>query len=156
MAMNLSNLFKGNAFSFKIARCPTVSSLSTAVILPSISMGSTEVPFPPLMSKDPGSRLTYSEMLVTFNLDENWNAYMECYDWLMDMRDPTTSVWADIKQDASIIVYNNSNKAILDISFSGCFPTNLDDIPFSAAESDNVSMSVTFEYDYFKVNRLSD
>jgi hypothetical protein len=154
--VNLNNLFKGNAFSFKNAKCPTVSGLTTSVILPSLSMGTTEVPFSALRAKTPGSILEYGELLVTFNLDENWVAYFEVYDWLMLMRDPTKENHEDFVVDSSIVIYDNANQAIIDISFRDCFPTNLDDIPFSTSEADNVSMSVTFEFDYFDVKRITN
>lgn len=151
---NENNLAKGNSYTVRIDKAPIVSGLTTSVILPSINLGTMTAPFKPINTKMPGSKLDFGQVIITFNLDEDWKAYMEIYDWMLEMRSPTKDKWEDKLSDATVLIHNNSNIAMMEIQLIDMFPQSLDYIPLASANAEKLSLSVTFDYERFEINRL--
>ena len=76
------NFLSPLAFKFTLARAPTLNFFATAVNLPSVELGFTEIPTPFKMLPFAGDKLIYGDFQMTFKVDEDFSNYFEVYNFL--------------------------------------------------------------------------
>ncbi len=162
------NFLSPLAFKFTLARAPTLNFFATAVNLPSVELGFTEIPTPFKMLPFAGDKLIYGDFQMTFKVDEDFSNYFEVYNWLKALGHPES--FYDYSQlrgaksgnketvlsDATLMIFNSSYMPNVEIEFQDMFPTSLGDINFNTTDTDvnYVTNTVTFKYKIFKITKL--
>ena len=89
-------------FRFKIAKLPLVEFFIQTVNLPGISLGQATVPTPLYDYPVPGDAISYSNLDISFLVDENLNNYKELHDWLLGLGFPSKhQQYADLQATAA-------------------------------------------------------
>ena len=165
-------------FTFGIHQLPKVQFFVTAVNLPGLSLPQATMATPfkdvPVM----GEKLEYSNLSITFLVDEYLENYISLHNCITGsgfpskrqqfstfrdvtsntkvLTNPTPSVDKvgqaspdkTMYSDAYIMILSNKNNPILQVSFQDIFPTNLGDLDFNQSATDVEYMTVTAEFAY--------
>lgn len=105
----------------------------------------------------PGTGTSYSDLVVTFVIDENLLTYKELYQWMLTCNNPTGASTFEGKIPATLLIHildNNKDKIVATYRFINPFPKSLDELEWTYTEQgdvDVITCSVTFEYSYFEM-----
>jgi hypothetical protein len=156
-------------FLLTFDRIPNTQYFCQQVNLPSLSLGDAKVVTPFLDYPLAGTKLTYSSLDVTFNVNGDLASWMDLHNWMRSIAAPTgfnernrQTQQQDKRgvhqnySDATLTVLSNLNNPIANFYFYNCFPSSLSDINFDVTEgSDTIitgTASFLFEYyDYTSV-----
>lgn len=156
------NFLQASKFLLNFERIPAVTFQCQQVNLPGASLGAVTRPTPFLDLYSPGTKLTYSPLVVTFFIDEELESWKNMLTWFYSIADPTGFEKRDHERelqtnkhlsDATLTVLTNLNNPAVRIKFANVFPTDMSDIQFDTQSSaDNIiTVNVTFKYDYYTV-----
>lgn len=138
-------------FLFSIFDLPKTQFNVTNVNIPNISLGMVEQPTSYIKIPRPGDQITYSPLTFTALIDENFNNYIEIYNWMNSFQNNTNKNYADLK-DASLIILNNNKNELFKVNFQNVWVTDISDISFSIQESSTPqTMDITLIYSQFKI-----
>jgi hypothetical protein len=151
-------------FQFFIKKCPRVDFFVTSVNLPGLSMASPEQATPFINIPHAGDHINYSELVVSFKVDEQLVNYLEIDSWLTSLGFPENydqyKKLADkplisaegLKSDATLLILDSNKNASVECLFTEAFPISLSDIQFDVAQTDvnYVEATATFQY----INRI--
>jgi hypothetical protein len=146
-------------FNLVIPKLPYTSYFAQSVNLPAPNLGVTEVPSPFKTVPIPGDHIVYNDLQVTFKIDEDWNSYKECYDWLIALGFPDNYDQyqeEDRYTDASIVALTNSNIANVRFDIKRMFITSLSD-PIFDTRYTNIPYLVstaTFKFKSYTITKL--
>ena len=152
-------------FKLLIKRLPNVEFTVQRVNIPGIS--SQPVAYPTQLNTlyELPDKLTYSDLIVSFIIDENMNNYLEVFSWMHGITFPQSftqyknlkSSKEGLRSDISIILYNSSKNAQFRIDYLDCFPTSLSEISLDTTSTDvqYPEATVTFQYNSYSINRLT-
>jgi len=127
-----------------------------SVNLPQVLMGDAEVPNRFANFSVPGGKLTFNDVTLDVFLDENYDTYMEVYDWVMEMADPHSEVRSENSySDAHLTILNSKDIPVLNVMFWDMFPTEIDDLQFSTSDATGLMMSVTMNYSSYTIERTA-
>tara|TARA_Y100001937_G_scaffold123652_1_gene186863 strand:+ start:494 stop:955 length:462 start_codon:yes stop_codon:yes gene_type:complete len=133
----------GFQFTINRQKFPNIEYFCTAVNLPTLNLTSVEIPYKGVALSEPGNRLEFSELSLSFNVTENLENYIETFDWMHEI----TNTQGDYKEDASLLILNSHNNVAKEVVFNGIFPTALDALEFDTKSGiEYFSATVTFEY----------
>lgn len=109
--------------------------------------------------------VNFSNLDVTFIVDEQMNNYMEIFNWIVSSTmtenhsrfESLSNSPEGLFSDISIMILNSKKNANIEVSYKNCFPISLSDIQLNTTESDVTypEATVTFQYDTFGINRLT-
>lgn len=157
-----TNYLSPVSFTISIDRLPSVQFHTQKINIPGLSAGSYDVTSPLAAIHQPGGRLTYDDLNLSFIVSENMENYLEIMDWLVGVNTPQKSeqykrfaVGNTIASDITMTISNSHNNANMKINFVNCFPLSLSEIALDVTGTtvDYPEASVTFKYDYFTINR---
>lgn len=161
----ITNYLSPVSFKIVIDRLPKVEFYTQKVQIPSLSMTSPVLPSPLLNIYQTPDRLEYSELDISFIIDENMGNYEEILRWLEGMGAPQSSNQRlnlqnskyGFKSDITIIVENSSRNPNIEFTFTECFPTTLSGIALDVTATDVVppEASVTFRYTNMTFKKIS-
>ena len=170
-------------FRFKCSKLPTVEFFCQTANIPGISIGTASMPTGLKDIPIPGEKVSYSDLAISFLVDENLNNYKEIHDWLIGLgapqnhnqfstlRDtgtdrfpgqttnsPNNNTVPDggTYSDATLTVLNSKNIAKTEIRFHNIFPTSLGSLSYDVQESDvnYLQSTVDFSYMYYEIIQL--
>ena len=72
-------------FKFSVIKLPKVEFFATQVNIPGVSLGVANQPTPLKDLPNPGDKLTYNPLELTFIVDENLENYQEIHGWLVGL-----------------------------------------------------------------------
>ena len=75
-------------FKFSVIKLPKVEFFATQVNIPGISLGVANQPTPLKDLPNPGDKLTYNPLELTFLVDENLENYREIHGWMYGLGFP--------------------------------------------------------------------
>lgn len=139
------NFLSPVGFQFTIDRqkFANIEYFCTGVNLPSLTLGSIELPYRGVALSEAGNRLEFGDLSLTFNVTENLENYIETYDWMHNF----VNAKGDYKEDATLLILNSHNNVSKEVRFFGIFPTSLDALEFdTTAGVEYLKATVTFEY----------
>lgn len=161
------NFLSPLGFKLTIERTPNVNYFVQAVSLPIVSVGQVNVITPFTKIPVGGDRLTYSDLIITFKVDENMENYVEILDWLTRLGYPESleqSYDRSIKfpttetalSDVKLHILSSSKNPLHEITFFDAHPTTLSELNFSSTMSDvdYLECTATFAFRSFKYKRL--
>ena len=165
-------------FKFGIHQLPKVEYFVTQAELPDISLDTTlqNTPFKDIPI--PGEKLTYSNLTVTFLVDEYLENYISLHNWITGLgfpqnraqftkfRDVTSNTPADAGNEASVdivgsaisdksmysdgylMILSNKNNPIVQIDFQDMFPITLGSLSYDQGATDVQYLSVSTTFAY--------
>ena len=162
------NFLSPLGFKVIIERAPSVEYFVQQVGLPSVNLGQTSVPTPFTRLQLGGDHVTYSELSVTFKVDELCQNYLEMLNWINGLGFPdsfeqsfdrSAKFPAPEKKalsDIKLIVLSSSKNPIHEITYLDCYPTSLTNLNFTSTMSDvdHLECTVTFAFRTFNIRSL--
>ena len=155
-------------FDFAIKKLPTTNFFVTRANIPGFSLGVVETPNPFVKIPIPGDKIQFSDLQVTFKIDEDMKNYLEIFNWIMGLGFPDNyGQYADIKSkgkttgegiysDASLTVLTSAMNPNMEFTFRNAFPYSLTDVDFntSSADVEYLEATVGFRYELFTIKSL--
>ena len=164
------NFLSPLGFKFFIKKTPNINWFVQAVNLPTIALPDTTIFTPFINIPVPGDRVQFSNLEVTFRVDEDMQNYMEIYDWLISAGFPETFDQykgpgpgstnkfnqKDIISDATLLVHDSKMNPKIEVTFKDMFPISLTELKFDTTMSDvnYIQSTVTFKYTRFTVKSM--
>ena len=165
-------------FKFGIHQLPKVEYFVTQAELPDISLDTTVQNTPFKDIPIPGEKLTYSNLTVTFLVDEYLENYISLHDWITGLgfpqnraqftkfRDVTSNTPPDggtgasvdivgsaisdksMYSDGYLMILSNKNNPIVQIDFQDMFPISLGALSYDQGATDVEYLSVSTTFAY--------
>lgn len=168
---NNINPLSPNRFNFSITKLPDVSFFCQRVLIPSITLASIDNATPFVNNPIPGEIMTFSELTVSFLVDEKMKNYKAIYEWMIALGKPeryeqysnfinsqNSGVYSELSRnysDATVTVLDGQNVPTNSFKFYDIFPVSLDPIQLEATAMDvnYVIGAATFKYTYFTIDK---
>jgi len=171
--LNLNPILSKQNYQFVMEKFRDLPFAITAVNLPDVSLGSLDLGSPYLKFKEFGTSIGYSDLSITFQIDEDMTNYIEMFNWLHAFKqfqilsdadqiiaenaanyDPDEKL-TTLKTDASLYVLSNKKNPKVEFQFKDCFPTSLGGVSFSTrAGSEIVVSDMTLKFNNFTVKAV--
>lgn len=170
------NFLSPIGFLFLLDKAPKVSFLCQQAEIPSITLGSTDIPTGGYVNLPLETSAEYGELNLQFIVDEDLKNYLELHNWIRalgtpqdfnergtwitqqnDGRTDTRDYTDDPRySDATLQVLNNNNQANFNVVFKDLFPIRLDTISFDVTGSDNdyFTSTATFQYSLYEIRNV--
>jgi hypothetical protein len=164
------NPLSPNGFNFSITKLPDVAFFCQRVQIPSITLASATQYNPFVDRPIPGEIMTFSELSLSFLIDENMDNYKAIFNWIVALGYPednrqysnymnsqNATVYSELARnysDATVGVLDSNNNATNSFKFYDLFPISLDPVQFESTAMDvnYVIGSATFKYSYFTLD----
>jgi len=168
---NNINFMSPLKFGFQVKKLPNVNFFCQAVVLPSLTVSARYEPTPFVKLNIPGDHIEFTELMITFRVDEDMKNYLEIFNWLTalgfpkdfsqyrtladkDKRlNPLASGDDGIMSDANLIIQNSAAVGNLRVDFVNLFPTSLSELQFDTRQTDveYIECNATFSFERFDV-----
>lgn len=162
------NFLSPLGFKLSIERAPSVNYFVQQVSMPSVQLGQTSVPTPFTRLQIGGDHVSYSDLSVTFKVDEMMENYVEMLSWInglgfpenfeqsFDRSQTLVNTTKLALSDVTLHVLSSSKNAIHEITFVDAYPTSLSGLNFSSTltDIDHLECTVTFAFTTFRHKRL--
>lgn len=155
------NILADNAYHFEILNLPFFSMFSQSFELPGVSMGSATRPTPLVDIPEPGDKISFNDLSITFLVDEELQNYREIWKWMMHLGYPrNTKEYRNLvqsnspytrKSDINMNVLTNKFNIAQPVKFLDCFPYALSGILFNSAntEIEHPVATASFQYSVY-------
>ena len=164
MAEIINNYLSPTNFTVTIQRMPNVEFFTQKLTIPSLSATAVGRETPLTQLYDVNDKITYSDLDLTFIIDENMNNYKEILNWLEGISGPQNpgqhKSLADpeygLKSDIIATITNSHKNPNLRFVFRNCFPTSLGSVSLDVNVQDvaYATCNVTMRYDIFTMEQL--
>jgi hypothetical protein len=170
MATNTNtNLLENMLFEATISRAPNVSFFGKNITLPSLSIGQSNVPTPFSNLPVPGDHIVFSPLELTFGIDANFQAYLEIYNWMLEIGFPESfdqynktgiprqQLTAGKTSEITITLFSKQNNPQFNFIFEDCWPSDLSSINIDI-QNDSVlytDVDVTLQYTKFRIEPVT-
>lgn len=160
----ITNYLSPIGFTITVARLPSVEFFTQRAAIPGLSIQQVEQPTPLHRLYITGDRLEYSDLDLSFLVDENMENYLEMLSWMEGVGAPnTTDQYKDLEEskhgvtsDITFIINNSSKNPNFKVVFKDCFPTSISPISLDVTGTDVVypECTVTFRYNSFSIEKI--
>ena len=160
----ITNFLSPVGFKINVKRLPNVEFFTQRAIIPSVSAGLVETGTPLSNYYSTGDRLLYSELDLSFIVDENMDNYHECLQWMESMTSTEdlgqfSKLYNSddgVTSDVSVTILNSHKNPNIKFNFLNCFPTSLTGVSLDVTAGDvqPPEATMTFRYDRFKFEKL--
>ena len=82
------NFLAPTGFNFLIQKIPNVNYFCTSANIPDISLNVNESSTPLTNLKEPGDKISFSDLQIVFQVDEDMVNFKEIYDWMISIGTP--------------------------------------------------------------------
>ena len=161
----ITNYLSPISFTVTIERLPNVEFFTQRTSIPGINNVPVERPSPIHRLYNTPDRVEFTELDLSFIVDEQMQNYIEIFDWMVGMGSPdSTDQFKDLEKskygltsDITIIIHNSNRNPNIKVTYLDCFPTSLSPINLDVTGSDVVypECSVSFRYNSFKIEKFS-
>lgn len=163
---NNRNFLSPLGFSFDIYKTPGVNYFVQSASIPGINTGRIEQSTPFNVLKYAGDRVEFTDLNITFRVDEEMRNYMELYNWMKNSTRTdnfdgykaisTAAIGEGVYSDATLTVLSSSKNPIARVNFKNIFPTALSELVFDARlnDVDYIDAIATFTYQSFDIEYL--
>ena len=161
----ITNFLSPISFKIIIERLPNVEFFTQRVTIPSLSMGQPQQVSPIHNIYRTPDRVEYSDLDVSFIVDENMANYTEILRWMEGMGTPESSKQRAVlesskfgtRSDVSILIENSSRNANIKYTFTEAFPIALSGLSLDVTATDiqYPEVNVTFRYTNMFFEKIS-
>ena len=85
-----TNYLQPTKFLLTFERTNSVQYFCQAINLPGISLGQAPINLPTADIYAPGNKITYNQLNIDFNIDENLETWRHLHDWFRSIASPTS------------------------------------------------------------------
>lgn len=146
-----TNLTYPQNFLFKLRRYPNISYFVQEIRLP--DQGAEPKEYPSMIGpnlKQPSSVPGYSELTISFLIDENLTNYYNILTWMREGSAysdfSNVKPIKDIYDEAYLMFLTNKKVPYRRIIFQDIFPTELSSLEFSYADTENTPLNATCKF----------
>lgn len=161
----ITNFLSPVSFLVSIERMPNTEFNTQRVNLPSLAMVAPEQQSPIHRIYRTPDRLEYSELDLSFIVDENMTNYREVLSWMEGLGTPEStdqrkaldqSKFGEVS-DITIIIQNSARNPNLKLSFTDCMPIALSGVQLDVTGTDVIypECTVTFRYTNMRLETFS-
>lgn len=164
------NYLKPNSFRFAIAKLPNVTYTCQSANLPAVQLGVATQTSPFVDIPHPGDKIAFGEFSIRFLINEDMSNYKELYDWIVNIGVPArgeewgrfnrstvfdATDYAGAFSDASLIVLDSNNNAVVRLNFQDLFPVSIEGLDFdiTTAGMEYFVGIATFRYKLFTIQQ---
>lgn len=158
----ITNYLSPLEFQVTINRLPNVQFFTQQTNIPGISSSPVMIPTRFNKTFHSGDEVEFSNLDLTFVVDEKMENYREVFNWIIALNFPEThqefsSLGNDLMSDISVIIMNSKKNPNIAFRFKNCFPISLGEISLNTTDSDITypQVSATFQYDSFNIEMLT-
>lgn len=161
----ITNYFSPLEFVVTVKRLPNVQFFTQRATIPSVTNQPIEKPTPFKTIFETGDRINYSELNLSFIVDERMNNYIEVFNWMKGLTFPENfdqfkrlaESEEGLRSDISVVVMNSNKNPSISIDYYDCFPISLSEVLLDTTQSDIIypEATVTFQYNYFSISQIS-
>ncbi len=159
------NFLIPNSFQFSIERTPTVGFFGSIINVPGMTLGVTnQTNYLKTVSR-PGEILDFSDLELTFFVDENLQNYLEIDKWMRGLGFPESldqiynlqdegmgTVGLDVYSDATLVINNNQQEPAFNVKFKDMFPYYLSPLEFNSQVGDVEYLQARVGFKYLIYN----
>lgn len=160
-------------FKFTLSKKPKIDFFCDKASIPGINLGvamqTTYLKNIPI----PGDVLSYDDLQLSFNVDEDMENYLEVYNWLIQFGFPRDA--AQYQQllnedensqgiqnaisgmsDGTLIIYNSNYRPNIQVNFKDLFPVSLSSLDFMSKVDDiqYLTAQVVFKYTIYEIVKI--
>jgi hypothetical protein len=155
-------------FKFRIKKAPNLNFFVQKINVPQMNLPPLDQNNPFTKIPKPGDHLTFSDLEITFKVDEDLQNYMEVYNWMVQMarsqnfdqykhildKSPTTG--EGIFSDLELEILDSKRRANYAVVFEDAFPINLGNIEFDTTMEDvnYITAVTTFKYKLYTIEKI--
>ena len=160
----ITNYLSPLEFVVSVKRLPHVQFFTQRASIPSVSKQAIEKPTPFKTLYETGDLIRYSELNLTFIIDEHMNNYIEVFNWIKGLTFPEnfdqfkklSESEEGLRSDISIVVKNSSKNPSIIIEYYDCIPISLSEVLLDTTQSDVIypEATVTFQYNNFSIKQV--
>jgi hypothetical protein len=161
----ITNYFSPLEFIVTVKRMPNVQFFTQRATIPSVTKRGIDRQTPFKTIYETGDQVSYSELNLTFIVDEQMNNYIEVFDWIKGLTFPEnfdqfkklSESDEGLRSDISIVVKNSSKNPSIVIDYFDCFPIALSEVLLDTTQNDVIypEVTVTFQYNYFSITHVN-
>lgn len=162
-------------FKFSLAKKPKVDFFCDSATIPGINLG---VAIQPSYLKNipvPGDVLSYDDLVLSFNIDEDMENYLEVHNWLTqfgfprdasqyqellneDENNPGKQSAISGMSDGTLLIYNSNYRPTIQVNYKDLFPVSLSPVKFESKVNDvqYLTAEVIFKYTIYDIVRLNN
>lgn len=156
-------------FRFNVRKIPNVSFYVQKVNLPGVQLPAVPVPNPFVQIPQTGDHIVYGQLSLTFRVDEDFQNWLEIYNWIKGEGFPNEFpeyrslsggsqrvTGTGVKSDLTLLVLNSTKNVNYEFTFIEGFPVYLSDLDFSTMDQDvdYIEAHTVFNYIDFSAKRL--
>lgn len=155
-------------FKFQIKKAPHVNFFIQRVNIPSVDLISPKTYNPFVKIPYTGEHIDYGRLEITFKLDEDFENYLEIYNWIKALGKPENfDQYKEIQNkpiytgdgiysDISIMVLASTKTPNFEITYIDAHPVSLSQINFNTTDEtvDYISATAVFDYTYFQISKI--
>ena len=154
-------------FLLMLDRVPNTQYFCQTANIPGVSLGQATFSTPRLDFNVVGTKLSYSEFNIKFNVNEDLQSWRDIYTWFLSIASPEGTLESNglteliskrnvLKNysDGTLTLLSSLNNPLLNVRFINLFPISLSDIEFDTASSADtiITAEASFRYEYFTFN----
>lgn len=123
------------------------------VTIPDISAEAAPVARPQRNLAFAPDKITYSNLELSFLIEEDFTNYIEIHDWIYGAVTQPDSPDVKKYKDISLLILSSHNNIVREFKFVSAFPISLSSVQFDSTitDAEYLTANVTFHYSYFKI-----
>jgi len=172
--INNKSFLSPTGFKFSLVKKPKIDFFCNEISIPGINLGVAVQSSYLKQIPVPGDVLTYDDLTLRFNVDEDMENYLEVYNWLIQFGFPSSleqyqqllnedenskgkQTAISGMSDGSLVIYNSNYNPNIRIDFKDLFPVSLSTIQFNSQVNDiqYVTAQATFKYTIYNIVKLN-
>ena len=159
------NFLIPNSFQFSIERTPTVGFFGSIINVPGMTLGVVNQSNYLKTISRPGEILDFSDLELTFFVDEDLQNYLEIDKWMRGLGFPESleqiynlqnegvgTVSLDVYSDATLVINNNQQEPAFKVKFKDMFPYYLSPLEFNSQVGDVEYLQARVGFKYLIYN----
>jgi hypothetical protein len=163
------NFLNTHRFRLVLKRCPSLMYFVQECNLPAIQTGNATQPTPFTDIPVYSHKIEYSDLVVSFPVDEDLTNYKELANWMTgiafprefgqfaDMVNEHLSMDDAVHEDISLMILDSAHQPMHVVNFRHAFPVSLSEIHFDTKADDTVIpiVTVTFKYAWWEFDEVN-
>ena len=162
------NMLSPVGFQLTIQRSPHINFFVQGITIPSLSLGTAEQQTPIFTVPQPGDRVVYGELSVSFRVDEDMNNYLDVFNWIKGLGFPETQEqYAELEKhpqwsgeglvsDGTVVILSSAMNANVEFVFTDMWPTSLSGFEMNSRDSsvEYIECTADFKFTSMKVRKI--
>jgi hypothetical protein len=155
-------------FKFQIKKAPHVNFFIQKVNIPPLLLVAPEIPNPFVKVPIPGDHINYSDLSITFKVDEDLQNYLEIHEWIKALGKPhdfdqyraieEKKSWTGdgIYSDITVSILSSTKSPNYEVTYVDAHPVSLSGIEFNTTDGDvnYIEATAVFKYTLYDIYKI--